>query len=171
MPCVALVVAMTDNRVIGRDNDLPWRLSSDLKYFKKITMGKPIVMGRKTYDSIGKPLPGRTNIVITRDTSYSHEGVITAHSLETALEIGMGIAAAKGEPEVMVIGGGEIFKLALPIADRLYLTKVKGEVEGDAYFPEWSTNDWVIRHSEDHSAGDKDSHDYSFVVLDRVSSL
>ncbi|WP_417319502.1 type 3 dihydrofolate reductase [Emcibacter sp.] len=165
---ISLIVAMAENRVIGKDNALPWHISSDLKYFKEQTMGKPVIMGRKTYESIGKPLPGRTNIVITRDTSFSPEGVIPAFELEMALDVAQGIAEAKGLDEVMVIGGAQIYELVLPQANRLYLTLVRGDVEGDAWFPELEMSEWVEHSREDHQAGEKDSHAYSILVLDRI---
>ncbi|MFC7049071.1 dihydrofolate reductase [Emcibacter nanhaiensis] len=165
---VSLIVAMAENRVIGKDNTLPWRISSDLQYFKEKTMGKPVIMGRKTFDSIGQPLPGRTNIVITRDTSFGPEGVIPAFEPEMALDVGQSLAAAKGLEEVMVIGGAQIYDLVMPQADRLYLTLVKGQVEGDALFPEFEHHEWLEYSREDRLAGEKDSHDYSLLVLDRL---
>lgn len=165
---LCLIVAVAENGVIGKDNDLPWKISSDLKYFKATTMGKPIIMGRKTFQSIGRPLPGRTNIVITRDTSYAPEGVIIAHTLDMALDVATGIAQSKALDEVMVIGGAEIYTLCLPAADKLYLTRVHGRVEGDAYFPDLEDKDWIEHSSERHAAGEKDSHDYSLIVLDRI---
>lgn len=165
---LSLIVAVAENSVIGKDGDLPWKISSDLKYFKEKTMSKPIIMGRKTFQSIGNPLPGRVNIVITRDVSFAEEGVITAHSLEMALEVGKSLAEAKGMDEVMVIGGAEIYKLTLPQADRLYLTRVHGEVAGDTYFPPLDPDNWLEASHERFPAGEKDSHDYSLQVLDRV---
>ncbi|MCC3861343.1 type 3 dihydrofolate reductase [Pseudemcibacter aquimaris] len=166
---VSLIVAAAENRTIGKDNDMPWKISSDLKYFKKVTMNKPVIMGRKTFESIGKPLPGRTNIVITRDTGFTHEGVITAHSVEMALDVAHGMAEMRKEKEIMVIGGAQIYALTLPIADRLYLTRIHAEIEGDAHFPELDEKDWLEYSREDHSRGEKDSHDHSFIVLDRIS--
>lgn len=165
---VAQIVAATENGVIGKDNDMPWKISSDLQYFKKVTMHKPIIMGRKTFNSIGKPLPGRANIVITRDTGFTAEGVITAHSADMALDVAKGIAEAKGLKEVMVIGGAQIYALCLPQTDRLYLTRIHAEIEGDTYFPDLNAQEWLEYSREDHKAGEKDSHDYSFLVLDRI---
>lgn len=165
---LSLIVAMAENGVIGKDNALPWKISSDLKYFKKMTMGKPIIMGRKTFQSIGKPLPGRVNIVITRDKTFSVEGVITALSLEMALEVGLNMARVKKVDEVMVIGGAEIYQLCLPEADRLYLTRVHGDVTGDTTFPALNSDDWLEYSHKRYKAGEKDSHDYSLIVLDRV---
>lgn len=165
---LSLIVAVAENGVIGKDNDLPWKISSDLKYFKEKTMGKPIIMGRKTFQSIGRPLPGRPNIVITRDATFAPDGVITALSLEMALDVAKNLALAKGGDEVMVIGGAQIYELCLPDADRVYLTRVHGDVEGDAAFPDLNSDDWLEGVSERHSAGEKDSHDYSLIILDRV---
>ncbi len=165
---LSLIVAVAENGAIGKDNDLPWKISSDLQYFKEKTMGKPIIMGRKTFQSIGRPLPGRTNIVITRDVTFAPEGVITAHTLEMALDVGKSLALSKGLDEVMVIGGAEIYELCLLDADRLYLTRVHGDVEGDAFFPELDSDDWLAASSEKFTASEKDSHDYSLIVLDRV---
>lgn len=165
---LSLIVAVAENGVIGKDNDLPWKISSDLKYFKEKTMGKPIIMGRKTFQSIGRPLPGRPNIVITRDASFAPEGVITALGLEMALDVGKNLALAKGGDEVMVIGGAQIYELCLPDADRVYLTRVHGDVEGDTTFPALNSDEWLEGVSERFAAGEKDTHDYSLIVLDRV---
>jgi len=165
---LSLIVAVADNGVIGKDNGLPWKISSDLKYFKEKTMGKPIIMGRKTFQSIGRPLPGRVNIVITRDKSFAPEGVITALSLEMALDVGKNLALAKGGDEVMVIGGAQIYDLCLPDADRLYLTRVHGDIVGDTIFPALCADDWLEASHEKFRASEKDSHDYSLIVLDRV---
>ncbi|HPF45412.1 MAG: type 3 dihydrofolate reductase [Alphaproteobacteria bacterium] len=164
----SLIVAAAENGIIGKDNDMPWKISSDLQYFKKVTMNKPVIMGRKTFESIGKPLPGRLNIVITRDTSFNAEGVITAHSAEMALEVAKSMAEVKGLKEIMVIGGAQIYELCLPMADRLYLTRIHAEIEGDTSFPDLNPNDWLEYSRERHKAGEKDSHDYSFIVLDRI---
>jgi len=165
---LSLIVAIAENGIIGKDGGLPWHISSDLKYFRKTTMGKPIIMGRKTFQSIGHPLPGRVNIVITRDTGFAAEGVITAHSLDMALEVGTSLALVKKIDEIMVIGGAEIYRLTLPDADRLYLTRVHGEVEGDTHFPALDPDNWLEYSSERFPAGEKDSHDYSLIILDRV---
>lgn len=164
----ALIVAAAENGIIGKDNDMPWKISSDLKYFKKVTMDKPVIMGRKTFESIGKPLPGRVNIVITRDTSFTYEGVITAHSVEMAIDVAKSMAEVKGLKEIMVIGGAEIYTLFLPFADRLYLTRIHAEIDGDTSFPELNPDEWLEYSREDHVAGEKDSHDHSFLVLDRI---
>jgi dihydrofolate reductase len=137
MPKLSLIVAMTESRVIGVNNHLPWNIPEDLKRFRQITAGHPIIMGRKTYESIGKPLPKRTNIVITRDKSYRVEGGAVVHSFEEALEWAR---RSDGAEEVFVIGGSEIFKLAIPIAYRIYLTVVHWPFEGDTFFPTFDEN-------------------------------
>lgn len=159
-----IIVAMAENRVIGKDNDLPWRLSGDLKRFKAITMGKPIIMGRKTYDSIGRPLPGRTNIVITRNADWQAEGCKVAQNLEDAFSL----AASEGAAEAMIIGGAEIYKQALPLVDRLELTLVRARVEGDAFFPEVDSANWKEVAREQGGEATAENPAYDFVTLDRV---
>ncbi|MDX1459332.1 MAG: dihydrofolate reductase, partial [Marinobacter sp.] len=162
-------VAMARNRVIGRNNALPWYLPGDLRYFKQATMGKPIIMGRKTFESIGRPLPGRLNVVITRSSDWpAPEGVRRAGSLAEALVIAQAQAELEGGDEVMVIGGGQIYAEALPQVDRMYLTQVHAEVEGDAYFPEVNWDEWEEIGREDFSASDNNPYDYSFVVYQRL---
>jgi dihydrofolate reductase len=158
---IALIAALADNRVIGYKNRLPWRLSADLQHFKRVTMGKPVVMGRKTWESIGRPLPGRTNIVVTRDTGLRAEGCVVVHSVQQALEV------AAGADEVMVMGGADLYAQVLPRADRLYLTEVAADVEGDVRFPDIDPNDWVEVQRERHPADENNEYDYTFVVLDR----
>ena len=160
---LSVIVAMAANRVIGHENRLPWHLPADLQHFKATTLGKPVLMGRKTWESIGRPLPGRTNIVITRDTAYVAEGCVVVHSLDEAIH-----AAGQAE-EVMVIGGAELYRQALPQAERLYLTLVHGEFEGDIRFPEWQPDDWRETGRIDHGPDDKNPHAYSFVTLERVA--
>ena len=160
---IALIAALANNRVIGRENRLPWRLSADLRHFKSLTMGKPIIMGRNTYESIGKPLPGRSNIVLTRDAQYRAPGCRVVHSLEHALE------AAAGHAEVMVIGGAELYRQTIDAAQRLYLTRVKADVEGDAVFPEIDPRQWRELQRESHRGDDKNEYDYDFLTLERVS--
>lgn len=162
---LSLIVAMSRNGVIGIDNQLPWHLPEDLKYFKSVTMGKPIIMGRKTYDSIGRPLPGRTNIVITRDPSWQAEGVSVAQTLEAALSLGQVACNAAGADEIMVIGGEQIYRMTLPTADRLYLTQVDAEVEGDAFFPDIDLDQW--QQVSERAPELTDTHPYRFVILDR----
>ena len=158
---VSIIAAMDRNRLIGSDNRLPWHLPADLAHFKQVTMGKPIIMGRKTYESIGRPLPGRTNIVLTRSADFRAEGVLTANSLEQALDY------VSEEDEVMIIGGSTIYELALPRADRLYLTYVENAGEGDAWFPEFDIERWRVVASEQHRADEKNSSDYRFVSYER----
>jgi len=160
---LALIAAIAENGVIGRENRLPWRLSADLRHFKSLTMGKPVIMGRNTYESIGKPLPGRSNIVVTRDPGYRAQGCEVVHSLEQALEV------AAGHAEVLVIGGAELYRLALERADRLYLTLVKAEVDGDTVFPEIEPRHWRELERESHHADQMNEYDYDFVTLERVT--
>lgn len=165
---VAIYVAIAENGVIGRDNGLPWKLSSDLKRFKADTMGKPIIMGRKTYESIGKPLPGRLNIVVSRDPDYRIEGAETVQSVPDAITL----ATARGRcmpgvDDICVIGGGEIYRQALPLADRLHVTHVLASVEGDTRFPEIDPQTWTVKTSQDFPAGDKDSHPTRYTVYQR----
>jgi len=163
----SLIVALSQNHVIGRNNNLPWYLPNDLKYFKQVTMGLPIVMGRKTFESIGKPLPGRTNIVVTRNTDWRAEGVRAVHSLEDAFTLAESIAEIDGREELMIIGGDQIYQAALPLVDRMYLTEVHAEIQGDAYFPKFDRDAWDIVGCEDFDAVEPNPYDYSFVVLDR----
>lgn len=161
----ALMVAAASNGVIGRNNELPWHLPKDLQYFKQTTMGKPVVMGRKTFESIGRPLPGRTNIVVTRQTDYQADGIEVVNSLEEGLELAQRHAAEKHVDEIMVIGGAELYKQSLPTIERVYLTKVHAEVEGDAFFPELSSK-WHCVSEEKHGACEKNPYDYSFCVFE-----
>lgn len=158
---VSIIAAMDRNRLIGNKNQLPWHLPADLAHFKRVTMGKPVIMGRKTYESIGRPLPGRTNIVLTRSADFHAEGVLTATTLEQALEI------AAGEAEVMVIGGSSIYELVLPKADRLYLTYIEHAYQGDAWFPEFDQQQWRVSASEQHTADEKNPCNYSFITYER----
>lgn len=165
---LAIIVAQAENRVIGNNNKLPWHLPEDLRYFKQVTMSKPIIMGRKTYESIGRPLPGRTNIVISRQEGYAPEGVKVVPSLEAAIELAESICVIDGAEEVMVIGGAQIYEQALAHADRLYLTQVHASVEGDAWFPVFAMEEWREVGREDFTAMEPNPYDYSFIVLDRV---
>lgn len=166
---VSIMVAVAENGVIGRDGGLPWRLSSDLKRFKALTIGKPVVMGRKTFESIGKALPGRHCLVVTRDRSFRADGVDTAASLDEAIRLATVRArcAPGGADAVCVIGGGEIYRQAMPLADRLYVTHVLAAPDGDTTFPPIDPAIWETVSSEDHPAGDKDSHPTRFVVYAR----
>lgn len=157
----SLVVAMARNRVIGRDNALPWRLPADLAHFKKVTMGHPIVMGRRTYESIGRPLPGRKNIVVTRTPGYAAPGSTVVSSLEQAWQ------AAGDAPEVCVIGGSAIFEETLPIADVIHLTEVEAEVEGDTYFPPFDRSEWIETEVARHGVDERHAHAMRILRLDR----
>jgi len=161
-PLVTLVVAVARNGVIGRDNGLAWRLRSDLRRFKALTMGKPLLMGRRTWDSIGRPLPGRRSIVLTRNPDFTHPGVETVHDWEAALR------AAAGE-EVMVVGGAEIYALALPRAQRIHWTEVEAEPEGDTRFPEFDRSAFRVVSQESRAAGEHDDHAVRFVELERIT--
>jgi dihydrofolate reductase len=165
---LALVVARGANNVIGVDGDLPWKLSSDLKRFKAITLGKPVIMGRKTWASIGRPLPGRPNLVVTRDADFKSDGASVWSNLDVAIAAGHAMAASIGAGEVCIIGGGELYSQTIDLADRLYLTDVDASPVGDASFPVFVEQDWVQTSREDLSAGPKDDHAFSMRVLDRA---
>jgi dihydrofolate reductase len=167
-PIIALVVAMADNRAIGRGGELPWHLHSDMRYFRSITMGKPIVMGRLTFASLGRALDGRVNIVLTRNAAFEAPGAIMAYNLEEALDVGRRAAAKAGVDEIMIIGGEDVFREVLPLASRIYLTEVHAAPEADTWFPALDMREWREVSREAHQAGPKDDHDFSFVVLDRV---
>jgi dihydrofolate reductase len=158
---ISIIVAASTNNVIGAQGALPWRLSDDLQRFKAVTMGKPIVMGRKTWDSIGRPLPGRQNIVITRQAGFSAEGCDVVASVDEA------VAAAGDADEIMVIGGSQIYALALPLAERLYLTRVHADVEGDAFFPAVDETGWQLARDEPHAADERNEFACSFRVYER----
>jgi dihydrofolate reductase len=159
---INIVVAKSENDVIGRDGDLPWRLCADLRHFKATTLGHPLVMGRKTHESIGRPLPGRHNIVVTRQADYLAAGCTVTGSLEQA------IIAAHPATEIMIIGGAALYAAALPRAERIYLTEVHAEITGDTYFPPIDRDAWRELERERHEADESNDHDYSFVVLERV---
>lgn len=164
---ITLVVAVSRNGVIGRAGGLPWKLSSDLKLFRRLTMGKPVIMGRKTWESIGRPLDGRLNIVVTRGAPIAHDGVVTARSLEEALGVARKRAEADGADDIAVIGGGEIYRQALPHADRIYLTEVDVTVGGDTTFPAPDPAVWQETSREVFTQGPKDSAAFVLRVLDR----
>ena len=165
---LALVVARAANGVIGRDGDLPWRLKSDLALFKANTLGKPVIMGRKTWDSLPrKPLPGRTNVVLSRDQSFEPPGAIVCETWMEAVQIAKEQAADDGAEEVCVIGGQALFELALPKARRLYLTEVAAEADGDVRFPAFDESAWTETRRETHPAGEGDDHAFVFRVLER----
>ncbi|WP_444920263.1 dihydrofolate reductase [Microbulbifer sp. CnH-101-G] len=163
---IALIAAVARNGAIGRDNELPWRLSGDLQFFKRTTMGKPVVMGRKTFESIGRPLPGRANIVVTRNPDWHSEGVEVVSTLEAALELADKHAQEAGASELMVIGGAQIYRLSMPHAARLYVTEVDAEVAGDAFFPEVDDS-WVEVARECYPASEKNEYNYALVRYDR----
>jgi dihydrofolate reductase len=154
---ISIIVAISDNRVIGVDNELPWKLKGDMSHFIKTTKGKPVLMGRKTFDSIGRPLPKRTNIVITRDKSFKAENVLVAYSLDEA------IAMVEGEVEIMIIGGGEIYAQALPLVNKVYLTHVKVEMKGDTQFPEMDMSEWEQASVAVFSADEDNDHPFAIL--------
>ena len=166
---IALFVAIADNGVIGRDGGLPWRLSSDLKQFRRLTMGKPLIMGRKTFASLGKPLDGRDNIVVTRDQGFEAQGVIVVHSLDGAVSRARECAAGRGVHEIVVMGGAAIYREALAIADRIYLTRVNAAVPGDVRFPPMDWSKWRTVSCESYEKGPKDDFDFTFSVLERIT--
>ncbi|MGR4989630.1 type 3 dihydrofolate reductase [Vibrio rotiferianus] len=157
---ISMIAAMADNRIIGKDNQMPWHLPADFAWFKRCTMGKPVVMGRKTYESIGRPLPGRLNIVISRDASLSIEGVTTVTSIEQALEV------AGEVEEVMIIGGGAIYAACLPMANKLYVTHIEAEIEGDTQFPDWGS-EFQETYSEAYQADEKNAYNMRFTILEK----
>jgi dihydrofolate reductase len=162
VPTINVIAAMARNRIIGINNTLPWRLPADLQHFKTLTMGHHIVMGRKTYESIGKPLPGRTTVIVTRDANYRVEGCLTATSLAAA------IAACGEDPDVFFVGGAELYAQILPLADRLYLTEIQAEFDGDAHFPEFDRSAWqeISRQVNQSPSG----LGYHFVTYTKVSN-
>ncbi len=158
---LTLIAAVAENGVIGYRNALPWRVPADLRYFKSATLGKPILMGRRTWDSIGRPLPGRTNIVLTRDPGWARDGVLSATTMTAAIELAVG-ATSPAPEELMVIGGEEIYRIAEPVAARMLLTEIHARPEGDAFFPTFDTGHWERVSCEPHLAGAENSHDFSF---------
>ncbi len=163
----SIIVAMAENGVIGRDGGLPWRLSEDLKRFKDITMGKPIVMGRKTWESIGRPLPGRPHVVISRDAAYTAEGVDVVQDVDAAIARARALADGTGVEELMIIGGAEIYRLALPITNRMYVTEIHSSIDGDTHFPKFDRDEWQETAREGPLAAGKSDLTYSFIQLDR----
>ena len=158
---ISFVAAMGKNKAIGKNNSLPWTMPADMKRFKQLTLGKPVIMGRKTFESIGKPLPKRKNIVITHDKNYNAEGCIVAYSVDEALNV------AKNAKEVMVIGGSQIYKEFLPRANRMYLTIIDADFEGDAYFPSYDITGWKEISYEEHERDAENQYDYAFITLER----
>lgn len=165
---VAIIVAAASNNTIGRANQLPWRLQGELAYFKATTLGKPVVMGRKTFESIGKALPGRSNIVVTRNRDFSAPDVQTAASLDQALRIADDIAVRDGAQEIMVIGGADIYRQVLPLARTLYLTRVHADIDGDAWFPEFDETQWRVETRGEKAAAGPESPAYSLLVYRRL---
>jgi dihydrofolate reductase len=164
MSLLSIIVAAAENGVIGSHNQLPWRLPDDLKRFKALTLGKPVVMGRRTFESIGKPLPGRTNIVVTHRSDLALAGCLVVGSLEAAL------AAAGNAPEIAVIGGAQIFEQALPRTDIIHLTRVHAHVDGDVHFPDLDPDEWQETETEHHPADDRHPHAFTFITLRRSKS-
>jgi dihydrofolate reductase len=168
-PIIALVVAMGENRAIGRGRDLPWHLRSDMRYFRQITMGKPVIMGRRTFKSLPRVLDGRLNIVLTRDRGFVAPDAVMAHSLAEGLKAARASAARTGADEIMIIGGEDVFREVLPQTGRIYLTEVHAAPHADTWFPELDGSEWRETFREKHEAGPKDDHDFSFVVLERAA--
>ena len=161
---LSIIVAMDDNQLIGKDNALPWHLPADLGYFKKTTTGKTVLMGRKTYESIGRPLPNRRNVIVSRNNEFQAEGCEVVDSIDAALEL------AKNDDEVMVMGGASFYEQMLPNADRLYITKIEGEFEGDAHFPNFDRSEFTEISRESHTPDEKNQYNYHFTILERNSS-
>ena len=159
---IAFVVAYARGRVIGRDNALPWKMPADMRRVRELTMGKPLIMGRRTYESIGRPLEGRTSIVLTRDPAFRAEGVLVARSEDEAL------THAGDAPEVIVFGGSEVFARFLPRADRLYITEIDADIEGDRTFPDIDRREWRETERVEHAADERNAHPYRFLTLDRI---
>lgn len=161
---LSIIVAVAENNVIGRNNDLIWHLPRDLKHFKETTTGHHIIQGRKTFESCGKPLPNRTNIIVTRDQNYEVEDCIVVHSLEEAIK------AAENDNEAFIIGGGNIYKQALPLVDRIYLTKIHEKFDGDTFFPEIDMNDWKIVEKQDFEPDERNRYPFTIFIFDRKNS-
>lgn len=160
---ISLIVAAANNNAIGKNGQMPWHLPGDMKHFKNITWGMPVIMGRKTFESLGKALPGRKNIVITRQTNWNADGAVIVKNLEDALFV----AKQTDAKEVFVIGGGEIYRLAFEKTKRIYLTRVKAEPEGDTFFPQLDPKEWRLVNQQDHDADEKNKYAYSFQVWER----
>ncbi len=158
---LSAIVAYDENRVIGLNNQLPWRLPADLKHFKQVTMGKPIVMGRKTWDSIGRPLPGRENIVLTRQAQFQPEGCTAIHDLDALQQL------QQQHAETLIIGGASVYQATLPLIDTLYITQIAGSFEGDAWFPAWDAQQWQVVEQQQHTADADNPYDYCFMTLNR----
>ena len=164
---LSMIAALSTNNVIGRNNEVPWRLSTDLKRFKALTMGHHLIMGRKTYESVGRPLPGRINVVITRQPDYAPEDIVVVHSLEEAVRV----AAKAGDREAFIAGGAEIYAQSMHRADRMYLTRVHADVEGDTWFPDFDdVSEWRLTDSEHFDADEKNEFPFSFLTYDRAGA-
>ncbi len=161
-PIISIIVAVAQNRVIGNANSLPWHLPADLKHFKAMTLGKPIIMGRKTWESLPGKLPGRTHIIVTSNPNYIADGCVVVHSLQQAIE------AAGEAPEIMIVGGAMLYGQALSLADRIYLTLVETDADGETQFPEYDSDQWREVERERHTSDDKNPFAYSFITLSRV---
>ncbi|QDU97171.1 dihydrofolate reductase [Lignipirellula cremea] len=167
-PALTLIVALSENRVIGREGDMPWRQSGDLKRFKALTMGHPILMGRKTFESIGRPLPGRRMIVVTRQSTLAGAPEV-CHSLPEAIAAAQSVTTEHADQAPFVIGGGEIYRLALPLADRIYLTRIHATIDGDTHFPDLPEGQWRQVSRERHPADSRNQYDYSFEEWTRIA--
>ena len=167
-PKLCAVVAMDRNNIIGREGDLPWRLPSDLKHFKRVTLGKPCLMGRKTWESLPFPLPGRPNLVLTRNANYEAKGASVFTDMHDMIGQGYELAGGAGVSEVMLIGGAQLYKTLLPRCDRLYVTRVDAEVAGDAAFPDIDPVQWRLEHQKTPEKGPKDEFSFTVAVFDRV---
>jgi len=168
---ISMIAAVSENGVIGNGNEIPWRLPSDFAFFKRMTMGKPLIMGRKTFESIGKPLPGRTNIVVSQQAEYQPDGVIVIDNLEAAISHGRTIAMADKVDEVMIAGGAAIYEQAMPVSDRLYISHVALNVEGDAMFPDIDLSQWRIVEEPQVFGHENDSARYKICIYERLSGL
>ncbi len=159
----SIIVAVAENGVIGKDNDLVWHLPADMRYFKNTTIGHHVIMGRKTFESFKKPLKDRTNIVITRNQNFHHEGCIVKHNLQDAFEY----CKKNLQEEVFILGGAEIYRQSIPLTDRIYITEVHHSFDGDTYFPDFDKDEWVEKKREDHDPDEKNPYPYSFVLLEK----
>jgi dihydrofolate reductase len=165
---LSMIAALSTNGVIGRDSGIPWRQSTDLKRLKALTMGHHIIMGRKTFDTIGRPLPGRTNVVITRQPDFAADGVVVVSSLEDAIRL----AAESGDAEPFIAGGAQIYELAMHRADRMYLTRIHADIEGDTFFPEFDdVSEWHLTDAEHCEPDEKNEYPYSFLIYDRAGTI
>jgi dihydrofolate reductase len=166
---ISLILAVSRNGVIGRDGAIPWRMSTDMRRFRQLTLGKPIIMGRKQYDSVGKPLDGRDNIVVTRNPAFSVSGVHAVPDIDHAIVLAEELARQRGADEIMIIGGAQIYTLALPRATRIYLSRVEAQVTGDVVFDIPDLQQWRTVSSQYLAAGEKDEHPHTFTILERLA--